>query len=76
MNKICRNVIVIEAKYEWNLYLFLQNFLTLKDPLGSHILKHMTRNIMVGKGRALLRKKSSTLNVELPTEIGFVWLLE
>ena len=37
--------IVIKAKYEWNLYLFLQNFLTFKDS-PRQPLKHMTRNIM------------------------------
>ena len=48
----------------------------LRIPFGSHILKHMTRNIMVGERYKYYGKKSSTLNVELSTEIGFVWLLE
>ena len=53
----------------------------LRIPFGTHILKHMTRTEYYGRGKVhILRgkneKKSSTLNVELPTEIDFVWLLE
>ena len=60
MNKTCRNVILIKAKYGWNLYLFLQNFLLLRIPLGSHILKHTTLNMIWYDGRGkvqTLRKR-------------------
>ena len=56
--KLLEMFIVIKAKYEWNLYLFLQNFLTLKDSLRQpYILKHTTPNIMVGERYKYCGKK-------------------
>ena len=64
MNKTCGNVIVINAKYEWNLYLFLQNFLTSKDsPWQPYTSTKAHDTKYYGRGKVqILRKKN--INIE------------
>ena len=48
----------------------------LRIPLGSHILKHMTRKMMVGKGTNITKKKKKKIiNIECGI-IYWNWLLE
>ena len=50
--------IVIKAKYEWNLNLFLQNFLSLKDSLWQPYIKaHDTEYYGRGKAQSYITEK-------------------
>ena len=56
--------IVIKAKYEWNLYLLLQNFRTLKDSIRQPYIKaHDTE--YYGRGKAhIFKKKKKIINIK------------
>ena len=63
--KLLERFIVIKAKYKWNLYLFLQNFLTIKDSLRQPYIKaHDTEYYGREKAHILREKKKKIINIK------------